>query len=41
MKFHVLPLGKPGLKIIITELRSDEQKPKAIKIDAATFPSCA
>jgi hypothetical protein len=40
MKFHVLPVGKPELKIIITEFRSEEQKRKAIKIDAATFSSC-
>jgi len=40
MKFRVLPVGKPGLKIIITGFRSDEQKRKAIKIDAAAFTSC-
>jgi len=40
MKFHVLAVGKPGLKIIITGFRSDEQKRKAIKIDAVAFTSC-
>jgi hypothetical protein len=39
MKFHVLPAGKPGLKIIITGFGSYEQKRKAIKIDAANFSS--
>jgi len=40
MKFHVLPVGESGLKIIIIGFRSNEQKWKAIKIDAVAFSSC-